>query len=307
MKSFFIIFSLLSFTLFSEASAPKGGGPQKLEATIINSTTVKLTWQGEMKDFAYRLRKRAIGDKQWTYYNINAPTSLRRFSNLLPATKYEWQVQTFYSESKRDTSFFISGPNFTTFSNCDQPENLESEVVSSQQAILRWEFMNTNALYKIKLKVYGADSWKVYFTSSNNLIVSNLIPSTLYEWSMVAYCDGDTNFQSPSSENARFVTAENDDDVISISEPKINSYENNSWKSNDDINIVAFYQKENSQQQQANLISTVGQVRAINMYYRTNEGEIAFDINDEIPDGVYTLEYVTNHKLYSQTIIVARR
>jgi len=309
IKFYSFLTLLISSSGFS-AAPNKGSYPVKLNAEVINTTTVKLTWEGGKKDYAYRVRSREAGRLDWAaYYTIKAPTSVRRLSNLRPGVKYEWQVQTMYSDSRHDTSHFIAGPSFTTFSDCDKPGNMEARVLSSSTVILRWEYMSPGALYMVKIKMKRDSSFTTYNTNTNNLVVGGLEPGKGYEWAMMAYCDGTLGGgHSDFTDTTLFVTAMSEEGSSDIAPQKINSYENNSWQSREDINYVTFrHNGEKEASNNATLINQVGQVTQIPMYYKATNGEIAFDIEEAMPPGIYNIEYISGKNLYNRTILIAGR
>lgn len=299
-------------TLFLEkpmASPTKGPAPSQLAVHPINANSVKFSWQGNLRDYMYNLRYRIKGTTQWTYYNIEAPTTVRRVFNLVPATWYEWQVQAAFSLNKRDTTAFVKGPDFVTGIDCHAPEYLQASIIDQNKAVFRWEVVNTNAVYTFRIREKGSEQWRSYQTSGTNLLLTDLSSGKYYEWDVTVLCDEKLQLSSANSERGNIQMP---DKLISESnwQLPVPMYENLSRINEDEIGYVTF--KENEQAvlktKNASLINVMGErIMTLPVYYKSNSGEIAFDISGDIPPGVYTVEFLNSGEQVSKTIVISSR
>lgn len=291
------------------ASPAKGPAPTQLSVQTINANSVKFSWQGNLRDYMYNLRYRIKGSSQWTYYSIEAPTTVRRVFNLVPATWYEWQVQAAYSLNKRDTTAFVKGVDFVTGIDCHAPEYLQSSIIDQNKAVFRWEVVNTKAVYSFRVREKGTESWRSYQTSGTNLLLTDLAPGKNYEWEVSVLCDEKLNLSSINSERS---TVQMPDKLFSESnwQRPTPLYENISWINEKELDYITF--RENAQavvkSKNAFLINVMGErIMTLPVYYKSNTGEIAFDLSGDIAPGVYTVEFLNSGEQVSKTIVISSR
>ncbi len=287
----------------------KGPAPGELSYQVINSSSIKLIWQGSLRDYIYTLRYRVKGSSQWTYYSIEAPTTVRRVFNLVPATWYEWQVQTAFSSSKKDTSSFVKGPDFVTGVDCHAPDYLNATVLENNKTIFRWEMTSPEAVYTVRVREKGKDEWSIYQTSINNLLLSDLNEGKIYQWDVSVTCDEKLHLESSHSEINTVQLPVNNSTNSKWQSPYYR-YENLSNLKSENIQYITFIENKKSigKFKNAFLVNVMGErLMTLPVYYKSNSGEVAFELSDNILPGVYSVEFLNSGEQISKPIIISSR
>jgi hypothetical protein len=305
-----LLFLVISYSnAFTLAPPVKGPAPSHLTVQPINSSSVKFSWQGNLRDYMYNLRYRQKGSGNWIYYSIEAPTTVRRVFNLVPGTWYEWQVQAAFSLNKRDTSCFVKGADFVTGIDCHTPEFLQASILDNNKVVFRWEVVNNNAIYIFRVREKGTEAWRSYQTTGNNLLLTDLNNGKIYEWDVSVLCDEKLNLYSANSA-VKWIQMPDNTNTVDNWQLPIPMYENLSWIKDEDIDYVKFRLNENAaiKTKTASLINVMGErMMTLPVYYKSSSGEIAFDLSGDIPPGVYTVEFLNSSEQVSKTIVISSR
>ncbi len=309
MKHLTWLILLLAISTNSQSSTIKGPAPTQLSVQVINSNSVKFSWQGNLRDYMYNLRYRVKGSTQWVYYSIEAPTTVRRVFNLIPATWYEWQVQAAYSLNKRDTTSFVKGAEFVTGIDCHTPEYLQANILDANKAVFRWEMVSADAVYTFRIREWESENWRSYQTSSNNLLLTDLAAGKTYQWDVSVLCNEKLKLESAKSEMISLNTPVLQNSDASWQSPYI-LYENLSYLDSDHIDYITFRENQlaASKIKNASLINVIGErLMTLPIYYKNNSGEIAFDLSGDIPPGVYTVEFLNSGEKVSKSVVISSR
>ena len=307
-NAYFLVASLFLTGLFTATSAAppsasksKKRPPINLTVEVLNSTTARLSWVGSPKDEKYRLRVRPDNVLTWTYYNISAPTSTRRLSDLVPGTLYHWQVQTRFSGRDRDTSNYVTGASFTAWEPCNAPQNPLAFVNEPTRAWLTWHSDAEDAQYTVRLKKDGDKNWIAYETSNNNIWIANLEANTVYSWNVITRCV-QSGLISESSETVSFNTEDGATVVVSNASLPIgaaNSFSPDRLVSFDGENTRKF-------PVEAMLLDAMGQpVESLPVYYTTSTGTVSFDLNSELPPGLYNVSFRCGMDVQSRSVMIS--
>lgn len=291
--SFWLIF-VLPVVVFA-ADAEKGKRPPaNLAAEVLNSNTVKLTWMGTLKDEAYRVRVRPVGVLTWTEYFVVAPSNARRIHDLTPGTAYQWQVQTVFGKSPRDTSAYTNGPTFKPWEPCETPQGLITMLDKTDEAALIWFSVGDDVLYNVKLREEGTTEWMAYATDKNVLVVSGLQPNKGYEWTVSAACKN-SGLESDKSDKTFFATSPN---VLDNS--PVGNY------AGIDAHRVLTFDVYGDAVAEAVLQDGMGRcVGKLPVYYTASNGTVAFNVNQNLPPGIYNVSYRCANAVQSQTLMIA--
>jgi len=287
----FVLMTAHSFPSFSKAE--KGKPAAQLAATVLNSTTVKLTWLGTPKDNCYRLRVRPVGVLTWTTYNVSAPTCTRRISDLKPGTSYQWQVQTQFGKSPRDTSTYTSGPNFKPWEPCETPQGLIAMMDGTDGAALMWVPAGDSVQYKVRVRPEGSKEWITYATDKNVLMVTGLEKNQGYEWYLVAQSKA-SGLESDPSEKSFFAASPDVVDNMPIG----------NYAGYDGSQLLTFYATGNDAIE-ATLQNHMGErVEKLPIYYTASNGLVAFNVGENLPPGLYNVSYRCGTQVQSRTLMI---
>jgi hypothetical protein len=110
----------------------------------------------------------------------------------------------------------------TTQAQCSQPSNLNSSVLASGTASIRWAAVQGAANYIVQYRVNGSTVWTNGGTvATTNQVLAGLLPETVYQWRVRANCStfssvaffnssgavgGNVSCSQPSNTNATGVT-----------------------------------------------------------------------------------------------------
>ena len=284
---------VIPFTVNAESKVKKP--PTQLAVEIINSNTAKLTWLGTLKDEAYRLRVRPVGAITWKEYFVVAPSNARRITDLLPGTTYQWQVQTVFGKAPKDTSAFTTGPNFKPWEPCETPQGLITMLDGTSKAALMWFSMGDGVRYNVRMRPEGTETWTSYTTDKNVLVVSGLTSHLGYEWFVSSECV-ESGLESEKSDKTYFATSP---DVIYDYNPAAN------YDDFDNTRVVMFNQYGDDAAK-AVLLDGMGRpVETLPVYYTASNGTVAFNVDNELPPGLYNVSYRCGEAVQSQTLLVA--
>jgi hypothetical protein len=287
--SFLLVVPFVSFS-----NVEKGKPAAQLAAAVLNSTTVKLTWIGTQKDFSYRVRYRPVGVLTWTTYNVQAPTCTRRVNDLKPGTSYQWQVQTQFSKSTRDTSSYTNGPNFKPWEPCETPQGLVTMMDGNTGAALMWLPTGDSVQYNVRMRQEGPKEWITYTTDKNVLTVSELESNKGYEWDVTAQCKA-SDMASEASDKTYFAASPDVLDNTPIG----------NYADYDGTQLLKFY-ANGTDIIEATLQNHLGErIGKLPVYYTASDGTVAFNVNEDLPPGIYNVAYRCGTQVESRNLMIA--
>ncbi len=186
-------------------------------ASNITSTSAMLTWTipgGSLApSFNLIYRKLIPAGSPWV--NIVGIGPFYPLSNLTPATPYEFQVS--QSCVNPNGTVSISTPSnivlFTTqpaASNCLTPIGLSTTNIATTSALLSWQPAANSLSYNVRYRIVNTAIWTVLAGPNTTRQLSNLLPSSTYEWQVQSNCSNTPNTSvSPYSTSIFFSTLPN--------------------------------------------------------------------------------------------------
>jgi len=286
----FILFTITS------SDAQNSSSLTGLKYDVISSSQVKVSWEGSLSDKSYEVRRREINTSFWVYNTVTAPSTNRRFTNLKPATVYEWEVRVV--GGKNDA--FVRGGEFTTFSNCELPDDYTIHYSGLTSATLKWSYGNNIEKYAVRIKAVDEESWKTYFTEYTSLTLNGLQPYTEYEWQVSTYCSATAGTGSAFSSSQYFSTESYLQ--LSLNQVMINRINISKRTTN---TILSSSQPAANQHNFVRMINTLGQtVKQFPISYTDSSGDLFIDINNNPPAGVYFMKTPADMNISGQKILV---
>ena len=190
VKNYMLLFAACLFSqyLFAQRPTPVISG-----ITDITSSDAIAHWFPVTDAQSYIVRRYALGSEDYTYYDRPITDTLRRISNMLPATYYSVQVKAVFSGTG-DSSAWSDAVSFSTLNGCAAPASLTATKITNISVRLRWVLPATPASnFDIRYRELGTSSWlKENKNGSENLInINGLSASTDYEWQIRSNCDID--------------------------------------------------------------------------------------------------------------------
>lgn len=165
--------------------------PTGLGNTEITSTNARFNWADMLPGTLekYNLRYRPTGNPTWiNVANYPANTYPPIFQNLLPATPYEWQVQTVCPEG--DVSPWSAMVPFTTLL-CEPPIELNTLVYLNNKARLQWNLIpgSINSSFTVRYRTQNpVGAWTTVANLSNGGFIEGLTGGMAYEWQVQKNC-----------------------------------------------------------------------------------------------------------------------
>jgi len=302
---------VISLCTYSNISQPVSGNnfttldpcpdPTGLSSTPLTTSSI-VSWNPVIGAVKYELRKRPQGSSTWGNSIILTNTS-RNFSNLTPATTYEWQVRSYCDNSGNNVSSWATA-TLTTQNVCTKPTNPFENNITTTSATLNWDATPTGAWgYRVQYMVNGAPgNTKITDTSNVNFLdISNLNPSTTYRWRVKAICDSSGNNNSPWKQWQYFSTPSG----IRISGGDILLIDNLTIYPNPTRGIFNLtYTSNNNEDISVEVIDAFGK-RIFNDTNPVFFGEYSkqIDLSNQ-PKGVYIVQVYTGNSYVSKRLVV---
>lgn len=180
-------------------------GPLSAEPSDIRQNAVTLNWGSVPGAASYIVRYRTLPDGAFITLEGITNTSVS-ISNLLPSTRFEYQIQAVCSNGKFSS---VSGPfTFTTampMGNCPEPASV-SVVPESQTATVIWSRVPNAQTYHLRYRELpnGAFIEINFISGTTSFILTQLLSNTSYEVQVQANCSPTES--SNFSALQRFVT-----------------------------------------------------------------------------------------------------
>ncbi|MBK7965844.1 MAG: fibronectin type III domain-containing protein [Bacteroidetes bacterium] len=213
---FKIALVLMSFLPFYSAIAQTNcQAPVANPATNITSNSATLSWtiSGTSLNTNILIRYRLINAAGSPWDTIPSGGVSYNLINLFPASPYEYQVAR-YCINPNGVAFLSAWSNsvvFTTLpstTTCPTPTGLSTTNITSTSALLNWQPALVNNSYNVRYRIANTVSWTVITVSNTSFPLSNLLPSTMYEWQVRTICSNSTpnTLTSPYSASVFFTT-----------------------------------------------------------------------------------------------------
>lgn len=170
-------------------------------ATSITSSSCVVGWASVSSAISYNVQYRikSIGGA----WNTQSSTSLSsNLVGLVPATQYEFQVQTVCNVA--NSAFSASGI-FTTggVTSCGVASGFSATGVTASAATLNWNAVSGSTAYNIQYRLIGSGTWSTTSSTINSKMIVGLSASSNYEYQVQTVCNGST---SAFSSSANFTT-----------------------------------------------------------------------------------------------------
>jgi len=175
--------------------------PTTLSSSAISANSANLNWGAVSGAIQFNINYRIIGSSTWSA--ATSATNSKSISGLVASSSYEFQIQSDCGSG--NTSAFSSSSIFNTPAPpCNAPSGLSSSAITSTTAAINWTaFAGANG-YNIKYRIIGGSTWTTLPSTSTGLNLSNLTPSSNYEFKVQSDC-GSGNISSFTT-TSTFVT-----------------------------------------------------------------------------------------------------
>lgn len=171
-------------------------GPQSLQSTRINKTTMQLSWAMSDNASQYLIWYKPKSDSQWNKVMSWSGATTKRIKRLTPNTDYVWRVQ-----AKCDDQWGIPSElaEFsTTPPGCENISfsGLQTTHIEQNRAMLNWNFIE-NVRVNIWWREEGTIPWnKKTVRGAFRLWLEGLEPGKTYEWQIRAVCLDEPGLQT---------------------------------------------------------------------------------------------------------------
>lgn len=177
---------IAAFTL-NQCAAPVCSAPGALATTGITASSAVVSWSAVAGAISYSVEFKTAGSLTWVAAGTTTATSFN-LTSLAGSTVYDWRVLTNCASGSSNfaaAQFTTAGPAV-----CNAPTNLSSSNISSFGAVVSWTAVASAISYTVQIRPAGTATWiEVASTLGNSLGLSNLNPSTLYDWRVRSNCE----------------------------------------------------------------------------------------------------------------------
>ena len=168
--------------------------PTGLLTDSITSTSARVSWTPVSGAFGYNVRFRVAGTSTWT--TVGSAGNARVLINLLPATNYEWQVQTLCGSATNagSASAYSASVTFTTLAAqaCPVPTGQLTDSITASSARVSWSAVSGAQGYSVRYRRTATTTWTVVSSPTNSRFLTALLASTAYEWQVQSICSPNT-------------------------------------------------------------------------------------------------------------------
>lgn len=201
---------------FTTMSVPKVtcNAPTNLASSNVNAHNATIGWTASQNAQSYLIYYKPVNDTNSFKFEISQnPQYILR--GLLASTKYVWKVKSICNASNFNSVNFsdFSQPAYfitltdTVKTGCNPPTNLTSSSITDSSAVLAWDTVSTARLYIVLYSDAITKVMKYKITSTPNLPIGDLQPSTKYIWQTGIICNLSNMYAfSKLSDTASFVT-----------------------------------------------------------------------------------------------------
>jgi hypothetical protein len=205
------------------STTPCGYTPLSTITTNINNVSAWLNWFGTTST-SVKIRYKVTGSATYSYQTIqtNGTSYGYKLTGLQSRTTYVWSVMTDCGGVQSQYSPEIA---FTTLDDCADVTNVRVLNVTATSADIKWAATSAMQNVRIRYKPVASSDYKTVTVNASlgTKIIKNLIPGTLYEFSVRSICGNGAN--SPFGASQQFTTpilrlAENDNGL------QLNAYPN---------------------------------------------------------------------------------
>lgn len=160
--------------------------PINVVATSITATSANLSWSAIAGAVSYTISYKVLNAATWN--TLTTTTNPTLIANLIPATTYQYYVQTNCSPTLSSGSSAVC--TFTTLAanNCNAPVGLTVQNITTTTATLSWVAAPTACSYKIRYKVKGSLTWNIFTGTGTTINITGLTAGTSYEWNVITNC-----------------------------------------------------------------------------------------------------------------------
>ncbi|MEM7510513.1 MAG: fibronectin type III domain-containing protein [Bacteroidota bacterium] len=169
--------------------------PKRLEAINVSSRTATLTWSPVNSANGYQVRFKPVKGSRWQQQQFTSTRDAVRLVKLPSCTDFEFQVRSLYRYEK---SSYSPSTIFST-GGCEQNQLLSLAVydIRPNQAKINWTPISKATQYFIQYKRVGSQQILTRKSNGrNSIVLSNLVPGSMYKFRVKAYVPGETRSYS---------------------------------------------------------------------------------------------------------------
>ena len=181
--------------------------PNNPRATIVTTNSARLEWDFVPNASGYQIRGKRASNSSWTFIQIHNPNITHRdVFGLAQGFLYQWNILSLCDSAFTNSSEWSNHRIFTP--DCYAPENIRTEMTSTNGARLSWSKVWGVAGYEIKGQRIGSSGIATIQVSYTDTVkdVFGLLPGSLYWWTVRSICNQMGTNYSDFAENDTFST-----------------------------------------------------------------------------------------------------
>ena len=193
---------------FSTLALAPCNTPTGMQTDSITASSARLSWSPVTGAFGYNVRYRTIGALSWI--TLGTPGNARILNNLMPATSYEWQVQTLCGSATNagSASAWSASQPFTTLAAtlCPVPSGMQTDSITANSARVFWTAVSGAFGYNVRYRPSTSTMWMTASSTTASRRLTNLLASANYEWQVQSICTPNTTSGTSAWSTSEFFT-----------------------------------------------------------------------------------------------------
>ena len=163
--------------------------PNLTTTTSIASNSAVLSWNPNVTADSFMVRYNVTGTTAYTWVKFPGSQHTYTMTSLLPNTSYDWCVRCICASSPTQ-SYSVINTFLTLSNNCGtaDPYYFGTTNITSSTAIISWKAVTSALSYNIRYAVRYSNAWISTTSTSISKQLTNLSPTTWYEFQIQTIC-----------------------------------------------------------------------------------------------------------------------
>ena len=173
--------------------------PNRTATTNITSNTASVSWNLNVLADTFMIRYNVTGATLYTWVKVIGSVHSYTIAGLLPNTSYDWVVRCICVANPLQSYSVVN--NFVTLSStCGvvDPYYFSTTNLVATSATIGWGVVTSALSYNIRYAVRYSNNWVTSNTAALTKILTNLSPSTWYEFQIQVVCSSGASAWSTS-------------------------------------------------------------------------------------------------------------
>ena len=163
--------------------------PNNTSTTSISTTTALLSWNSSITADSFLIRYAPRNSTNYSWVQLPGSAHSYVLTSLVPGTAYEWRVKSICAGNPIQ-SYSIQNVFNTLSPLCGSVDPYYFNIfnIDHNSAMVTWQGIAGVSLYNVRYAVRFSNNWTTVSTTATTKALTNLLPSTWYEFQIQALC-----------------------------------------------------------------------------------------------------------------------